>query len=85
MSALPFPEPSADWRVAAACRDVDLEVFFATDEASQQDAIAVCESCPVRAECLEHAVRHREPYGVWGGTREQERRRLVRARSRDAA
>jgi WhiB family transcriptional regulator, redox-sensing transcriptional regulator len=75
----------ADWRAAAACREVDVEAFFAVDEASQQEAIAICETCPVRVECLEHAIAAREQYGVWGGLREQDRKRLVRARRRDAA
>ncbi|WP_245617695.1 WhiB family transcriptional regulator [Nitriliruptor alkaliphilus] len=75
----------ADWRADAACREIDVEVFFAIDEAAQREAIAVCETCPVRQECLEHAVANREQYGVWGGLREQDRKRLVRARRRDAA
>jgi WhiB family transcriptional regulator, redox-sensing transcriptional regulator len=75
----------ADWRADAACREVDVEAFFAVDEVSQQEALAICETCPVRLECLEHAIAAREQYGVWGGMREQERKRLVRARRRDAA
>lgn len=74
-----------DWRSAAACREIDVEAFFAVDEASQQEAVAICDTCPVRVECLEHAIAAREQYGVWGGLREQDRKRLVRARRRDAA
>jgi WhiB family redox-sensing transcriptional regulator len=61
-----------------------VEVFFAIDEPSQQEAVAICETCPVRAECLEHALIAREQYGVWGGVREQDRKRLARRR-REAA
>jgi WhiB family transcriptional regulator, redox-sensing transcriptional regulator len=88
VSATPFPLPSdlpGDWRADAACREMDLDVFFAVDEVRQREAIAVCETCPVRSECLEHAIVTREQYGVWGGVREQDRKRLVRARRRDAA
>jgi WhiB family transcriptional regulator, redox-sensing transcriptional regulator len=88
VAARSFPlavEAPADWRAAAACREVEVEVFFAIDESSQREAVAICESCPVRIECLEHAVAAREQYGVWGGLREQDRKRLVRARRRDAA
>ncbi|MEX1178864.1 MAG: WhiB family transcriptional regulator [Nitriliruptor sp.] len=88
MSSSAFPLPSdlaADWRADAACRELDIEIFFAVDEASQREAIAVCETCPVRSSCLEHAIANREHYGVWGGVREQDRKRLVRARRRDAA
>jgi WhiB family transcriptional regulator, redox-sensing transcriptional regulator len=88
VSATPFPTPddlAADWRADAACREIDIDLFFAVDEQSQRDAIAVCETCPVRASCLEHAITAREQYGVWGGVREQDRKRLVRSRRRDAA
>jgi len=30
-------------------------------------------SCPVRVACAEHAVRVREPYGIWGGLSEEDR------------
>jgi WhiB family redox-sensing transcriptional regulator len=87
VSASPFPlalDQPADWRADAACKNVDVEVFFAIDEPSQQEAVAICETCPVRAECLEHALIAREQYGVWGGVREQDRKRLARRR-REAA
>jgi WhiB family redox-sensing transcriptional regulator len=29
--------------------------------------------CPVRIQCAEHALRVREPYGIWGGLSEEER------------
>jgi WhiB family transcriptional regulator, redox-sensing transcriptional regulator len=88
VSATTFPTPdtlASDWRADAACREIDIDVFFAVDEASQREAIAICEACPVRAECLEYAITAREQYGVWGGVREQDRKRLVRSRRRDAA
>ncbi len=42
------------------------------------DAIAVCAACPVRAECLELALRNWAvgQHGVWGGTVPAERERL---------
>jgi WhiB family transcriptional regulator, redox-sensing transcriptional regulator len=46
----------------------------AREEASA--AIAVCSSCPVRAQCLELAFRHNPGFGahgVWGGLVEGER------------
>ena len=39
----------------------------------------MCAGCPVRAQCLEHALAHDERFGVWGGTSERERRRLKAA------
>jgi hypothetical protein len=37
----------------------------------------------VRIECLEYAVRIREPHGIWGGLNELERRVLIREASRE--
>ena len=72
------------WRRAAACRDLDTEVFFPLSEADAGPAKAVCAGCPVRAECLEFALATRQGDGVWGGLTETERRRLGRRR-REAA
>jgi transcription factor WhiB len=55
------------------------DVAAAREQAA--DAIAVCEVCPVRAECLEFSLRHGSDfgaYGVWGGLVEAERRSLRR-------
>ena len=75
-----------DWRLRAACRDQDPELFFPLSEmgpgARQADrAKAVCARCPVRAECLEYALDNGLDHGVFGGTTETERRALRRART----
>jgi WhiB family redox-sensing transcriptional regulator len=31
----------------------------------------------VRAECLRHAIQVQEPYGIWGGMGENERRAVI--------
>jgi WhiB family transcriptional regulator, redox-sensing transcriptional regulator len=77
------PDP-AGWQADAACHDADAELFFSLDEARQQEALAMCAECPVRRECLEHALANGEQYGIWGGLREGERRRLMRERTRAA-
>lgn len=45
---------------------------------------AICDACPVRAECRDWALATREPYGIWGGLDEEERRR-IRVRDRRAS
>ncbi|MBA3653812.1 MAG: WhiB family transcriptional regulator [Actinobacteria bacterium] len=39
-------------------------------------AKAVCRGCDVQSECLEFALATNQEAGVWGGTSEDERRRL---------
>jgi WhiB family redox-sensing transcriptional regulator len=68
-----------NWRVAARCRTVDAEGLFVTG-ARQREARQFCRTCPVRTECLAHALDQRIEFGVWGGMTERERRALLRAR-----
>lgn len=80
-------QPVADaweWQLVAACRGVDTQVFFAPDAerglrrlARERVAKAVCKSCPVIDLCRAHALRTREPFGVWGGLTADERRRIT--------
>jgi WhiB family transcriptional regulator, redox-sensing transcriptional regulator len=76
----------ATWRKRAACRGIDVEIFFpeSDDDAEAEAAKAVCDACPVRQACLEHALAHREREGIWGGTTERERRRILRQRRKSA-
>ncbi len=77
---------TATWRKRAACRGIDVEVFYTMteDEADAAPAKAICAECPVRQPCLEHALTHREREGVWGGASERERRRILRQRRKSA-
>jgi WhiB family redox-sensing transcriptional regulator len=45
-----------------------------------EQARLVCRACPVVAECLDWAIRHAVPSGVWGGLSEYERLALHRRR-----
>jgi WhiB family redox-sensing transcriptional regulator len=73
------------WRDEAACRHADPDLFFpvaATGPALRQidQAKRVCRACPVQASCLTWALDHGVATGVWGGTTEDERRSIRRAR-----
>jgi WhiB family transcriptional regulator, redox-sensing transcriptional regulator len=68
------------WQEDAACRDAPPELFFSSDEHDRQQAVELCSTCPVRTQCLEQALVAGESYGIWGGTDEQERKRLLRHR-----
>ena len=41
------------------------------------EAKATCQGCPVKPDCLEHALAKKEPWGVWGGFTTIERDRLL--------
>jgi WhiB family redox-sensing transcriptional regulator len=73
-----------DWRLDAACRDLDTAIFFPESDDQAVLAKSVCDSCPVREACLEFAIVTRQDDGVWGGLDENERRR-VRRRRQEAA
>jgi len=81
-----------DWRERSACRDTDPDLFFpvgTTGIAIEQieAARAVCNSCEAQAQCLEFALATNQESGIWGGTSEEERRKLRKtwlARQRQA-
>lgn len=77
-------QTTATWRKRAACRGIDPEVFYPVDDEDAVQAKAICDACPVRQACLEHALAHREREGVWGGATERERRRILRQRRKSA-
>lgn len=69
-----------DWQMAAACRGMDVDIFFhpyrerkREKERRIDQARAICNACPVLDECRRHALAAVEPYGVWGGLSEEER------------
>ena len=68
------------WMPRAACRDVDPNIFFPTDAIGVDTAKSVCVICPVRALCLQYALRNKIDHGVWGGASEAERRQMLRQR-----
>lgn len=76
-----------DWRSLGACRHEDPELFFPivpTGRGLQQvsRAKAICARCQVRTQCLSFAIETVQDHGVWGGTSEEERRAMRRARNR---
>lgn len=69
------------WRLDAACVGYETDLFFPAGETGPaveqiEAAKAVCRECPVQAQCLAFAIVTNQEFGVWGGTTEQERRKL---------
>jgi WhiB family redox-sensing transcriptional regulator len=80
-------KPIADqwsWQFEGACNGADPESFFLdpnqrgdSKRTKEQRAIAICNTCPVKKQCLEHALNVPEVYGVWGGMTEENRAELA--------
>ncbi|HEY3870835.1 MAG TPA: WhiB family transcriptional regulator [Actinocrinis sp.] len=78
-----LPGPNADlwdWQLRGLCRGKDSSLFFhpegergAARSSREEAAKEICMNCPVRISCADHALKVREPYGVWGGMTEDER------------
>ena len=73
------------WQPIALCRGNHSHLFFPPSATERKDererresrAKSICNICPVRGQCLEYALAIREPYGIWGGLTEAERRILL--------
>jgi WhiB family transcriptional regulator, redox-sensing transcriptional regulator len=73
------------WRAAAACRGEDPELFLPARGRPHDEAMRYCTRCPVRCECLQHALETgQRAVGVWGGTTGRQRL-LARRRGLTAA
>jgi WhiB family redox-sensing transcriptional regulator len=69
------------WRYKAACADRDTDFWFPTDtniSPAARRALEICRECPVRTECLDHAMTTPEFHGIWGGMTAPQRHELRR-------
>jgi WhiB family redox-sensing transcriptional regulator len=64
------------WQSDSLCAQTDPEAFFPEKGGSTRDAKRICQSCEVKAQCLEYALQNDERFGIWGGLSERERRKL---------
>lgn len=76
------------WQPVALCRGNHSHLFFPPSTTERKEererreirAKSICQICPCKAQCLEYAMEIKEPYGIWGGLTEAERRyELTRA------
>jgi WhiB family redox-sensing transcriptional regulator len=73
------------WQARASCRGPQAGVFFPPSRVERKEerlireraAKAICRVCSVKHDCLEYALRIREPHGIWGGLNEAERKQLL--------
>jgi WhiB family transcriptional regulator, redox-sensing transcriptional regulator len=66
-----------DWQERAACRGMGPAFFFPTTGTNNK-APEICDTCPVRWECFDYAVKHNMVYGIWGGVTEKRRLEMTR-------
>lgn len=78
---------AGNWREAGACLDADPDLFFpisvtglGLDQIDQ--ARDICARCDVQRRCLEYSLTTRQMHGIWGGTTPDERRVILRRRTR---
>ena len=73
------------WQDRAACREIGAEAFFPPDAGKAvpdyAQARRVCRRCPVKAECLDFALRLDIREGLFGGLTPRQRA----ARKREAS
>jgi WhiB family transcriptional regulator, redox-sensing transcriptional regulator len=83
-SVAPVAFHGTSWESSAACRGSE-SVWFVPPlgreskherRAREATAKRICADCPVSRECLDYALRVNEPFGIWGGLTEAERRQL---------
>jgi WhiB family redox-sensing transcriptional regulator len=89
--ARPGPDITILWRweehaackKAVAARKAEQSWWFPESGADDQTAAAkaICETCPVKEQCLKWALKHSEK-GIWGGLGEKQRQK-IRRRTRD--
>jgi len=85
LSRLPLPLFSNyEWCQRGACVEGNPHLFFHPEgergpARAQRDqaAVAVCSGCLVIDACRRHGLSVQEPYGVWGGLTESDRRSLT--------
>ncbi len=76
---------SDEWQVDALCRGSHAHLFFPPSTFERKDdrerremrAKAICKVCPVVDPCSQYALAIREPFGIWGGMTESDRKTLV--------
>lgn len=68
-----------DWKLAV-CRGKDPDIW--SEDSTQDIAVAWCLGCPIKWECLDHALNMPERFGVWGGKTADERKIIGYRKSR---
>lgn len=83
-----FDLPTHGWMEHAACAHYETGWWYPPDNTMRSGrrlpAIAVCNQCPVRVQCLQTALDRGEEYGIWGGLTPIQRARLSQSKETPA-
>lgn len=75
------PADNVDWHSGAMCKKPEYafakEWFFPKNSTERHSAKAICYECPVRKNCLQWSLEHKQIWGVWGGKDEVDLRRTL--------
>ena len=75
------PAENLNWQSEATCAQPSnryaLDWFFSKDFKEKYAAKNMCFTCPVRSQCLQWALEHRQIWGIWGGRDEVDIRRTL--------
>jgi WhiB family redox-sensing transcriptional regulator len=77
---------------ATPCSESDPDSFFSEDPDPsnslrksvyiyENEVKKICHGCQYQARCLEYSLKHPEVHGIWGGTTESQRKRMLKAAS----
>ena len=69
------------WMARGLCRGQVTDLWFPSQGGDLETPKAICELCPVLAECRAYALARPALMGIWGGTSDRERARMRKARN----
>lgn len=75
------PANNLEWQREGVCARPEnrnkMDWFFSKEPDERHGAKNMCFLCPVRSECLQWALEHKQVWGTWGGRDELEIRRAL--------
>ena len=73
------------WMKDAACAETPNVNFYPEESGGAYYAAKkVCETCVVKTDCLEYALKYMEDYGIWGGLGVRARMKIRQQRREQA-
>ncbi len=85
MSLIDFPSDSPKFPNALCAKLENKDYFFPDGKIFEAERLpelqSICGICIHRKECLEYAIKERIPFGIWGGTTGEMRKRLYKKQS----